>query len=319
MSITTVEYDGVPGVSYPGLRGEIGERGICSFFINDSSISGTWSAYVFFGGPSIDLICSQTTLDTCKKNDFIFYYNEKDEKIYLNQLVDIIDYNTMTYEEIISSMQSSMDGVEYDKLTATLNIINNIVSSYQQIQHIFISEYKDSWSNKDKNDISVIINTKNIEHEQYTGGVIENDESRYFAETENGSVELITFDVVSNDPNDPIGEIMIEAEFIKQNPLCRMDSVFPQLYNNNPKGRNSSEYPLGFPENINYEINFDNENLENFNVIVKNFNDGSNDAVYHSNIYIPKNDYSDYVIMLYVYTKISDISFKKDFLGQMSL
>ena len=325
MNIDTIQYDGLPGVAYPGKKGMVGDHGPKSTFIHGTPLvefgyrnnDTSWYVLINFGSSDIDTFADIGGQDDYLVNDFVMYYKNDNENVYLNQITHITHIKD-NFDIIYPDMIKYMPNVSEDKILVIFNQIKEKLRTYPNLNRIIFAEYKDSWSNKSKNDISIIINTRNIEHEQYTGNIkAEND--TYYAETETSSSEVITFDVLSNDPNDPIGDVMIEAEFIKQNPICHMSSMLPDMYDNNPQNRNASEYPLGFPENMSYDVNYDNEELENFSVIVKNFNDGTNESVFHSNVFIPKNDYSDYIILVYIYTKISDVAFKKEFLGEMTL
>lgn len=336
-----IKIDGTPGVSVPGNRGETGARGTSVFYINDThrgSLSynearSTECYVLYIKGLSeyerVIIIKKATEvfkLYPFQHNDYAFIYSSGRNDTTLFQ-IDNVDnvyvegQSEDTKRNLLNSLNEGLKEFGQKSIESEYNeIVNSVMfTTWTTNIRVVYSEYKDSWSQDSAYDISVVANTIDIEYNGMTGSVALMDSSFYPVQTKK-TKSYIAFDVISNDPNSGIGDLMVEAEFINQNLLCSMSSMKPELWlGNTSEDTKNIDYPFGYQHNIDYRTNYDNEELGNFSVILKRFDEDSDKAIHMALAKIPANNFSDYVVKLYVYVKSTSTSFKKEYLGELSL
>lgn len=85
--------------------------------------------------------------------------------------------------------------------------------------------------------------------------------------------------------------------------------------------RASRLHPFGMIENYSSELNFDSEDLGDFELILKYFDEGNEDQTYVSKQIVPRSLIEDngYMIEIYAYYKSSNALYQKLYLGEASL
>lgn len=77
-----------------------------------------------------------------------------------------------------------------------------------------------------------------------------------------------------------------------------------------------------YDRSSNYKINFDNERLGTYEIIIKDFNESKGDSTYTSTVKIKslseEKDYEDYIVYLYVYYKKINGGYNKTLISRMS-
>ena len=112
----------------------------------------------------------------------------------------------------------------------------------------------------------------------------------------------------------PIGDYKITVEFLykKDNPF--IDSIISKLF---IKGENNSV--IGSPTKFQRGQTFDDENLNTFEVIIKDYDDGKNELSFNSTqkFYIPKHRQKDYIVYIYIYYKKLNGGYNKVLVNKM--
>ena len=126
-----------------------------------------------------------------------------------------------------------------------------------------------------------------------TGIVLENSMQMGLKEE---NAEFAMFSIVPAETAS-IRDIKIEAEFYTDNASPEMGSILPDMWSN-PKDQTvtSNNYPFGYLENYSYKINYDSENLDNFTVILKDWNSEAG-----LDTKIPTHLFDGYTVYIYAY------------------
>lgn len=113
----------------------------------------------------------------------------------------------------------------------------------------------------------------------------------------------------------PIGDYKITVEFLYKKDQPFVDSLIAKLYSDG--GYNNSV--IGDSNNFVRGMNFDNEKLNTFDVIIKDYNDGKNELSFNSTqkFYIPEERWDDYVAYFYVYYKKLNGGYNKVLVNKM--
>ena len=113
----------------------------------------------------------------------------------------------------------------------------------------------------------------------------------------------------------PIGDYKITVEFLykKDNPF--VDSVISDLFSTDENDNSL----LGAPYNFRKGLSFDDENLNTFEVIIKDYEDGKNELSFNSTkmFYIPEHRQNDYVAYFYIYYKKLNGGYNKVLVNKM--
>ena len=154
----------------------------------------------------------------------------------------------------------------------------------------------------------------------------------------------ITFSVFSNLSKKEREKLAVFAKFTKnqEEKLFIVSSVVDNMWNS-PEGleegttprtldpdsfsayrdaeRASRQHPFGMIENYSSELNFDSEDLGDFELILKYFDEGNEDQTYVSKKIVPRSLIEDngYMIEIYAYYKSSNALYQKLYLGEASL
>lgn len=154
----------------------------------------------------------------------------------------------------------------------------------------------------------------------------------------------ITFSVFSNLSKKEREKLAVFARFTKnqEEKLFIVSSVVDNMWNP-PEGlgegttprtldidsfsayrsaeRASRLHPFGMIENYSSELNFDSEDLGDFELILKYFDEGNDEQTYVSKQIVPRSliEDNEYTIEIYAYYKSSNAVYQKLYLGEASL
>lgn len=170
----------------------------------------------------------------------------------------------------------------------------------------------DSWISDEVFDISVIIKTIS---KPYDAAASNNNR----VTKKSTNMNFITFDVISNDVNKKLGLIKVEAEFISKDITASISSNMTDKWKSDDPSDDASNHPFGYLKNYGKIENFDNENLNNFKITIKDFSEGYNSISYSSDTKIRQQDLNGYTIKLYVYSKKSGPIMRKEYIGELNV
>lgn len=154
----------------------------------------------------------------------------------------------------------------------------------------------------------------------------------------------VTFSVFSNLSKEEREKLAVFARLYKneEEKLCIVSSVVDDMWNP-PEGleegttprtltqegfeayieaeHESRLHPFGMIENYTSDLNFDNENLGDFELILKYFDEGNDEQTYISKQIVPRSLIEDnsYSIEIYAYYKSSNAVYQKLYLGEAAL
>lgn len=126
-----------------------------------------------------------------------------------------------------------------------------------------------------------------------------------------------TFAINSTLPTSEKRKIKVVAEFRNENNkyISIPSSCLPELFISNPEVTNDIKMVYGWASNINPNVNFDSENLRNFTLTIKDFNEGNDVDRFESSVEIPEFVYEKYNIYVYAYYKTQPSMYKKIYLN----
>lgn len=127
-----------------------------------------------------------------------------------------------------------------------------------------------------------------------------------------------TFTINSDLTENEKRNIRIVAEFVKDSNMniATVSSCIPEKFipaDNAPTTDTYTAY--GRLSNLNYHLNFDNEDLRNFSIVVKDFSEGNDTDKFESSVIIPEHVYQNYNIYIYAYYRTQPSVYKKIQLG----
>lgn len=142
----------------------------------------------------------------------------------------------------------------------------------------------------------------------------------------------ISFSVFSNMSAKELEKLAVIANFTKRDSIRQIFSqstVTNELWNS-PEAEDiakeedvinaaSNEHPFGLITNYKPDLNFDNEDLGDFTIFIKYFDEGNDQQTYFSEQIVPEAIIENYNIELYAYYKTSNAAYQKIFLGEASL
>ena len=262
---------------------------------------------------SIKIICDEiettnpsitNTLDIYPEvGDYIIFVDKNSTYILLIEKVEYGNYQSVTrcYCKVLDAWNKDINDAQ--QIINTTEITDNI--------NIYCTNYDFAY-NKLTDDINDIYDRKpNIEY-THTSDILKN------------------FLIISKNNNYTLGNYKIELEFLSVYNTPIMHSTIADYFSN------SDNYFFGdiskydrthnrVYENIKFtKSSFDDEKLDNFTIIIKDYNEGVNSSVYNSTVKIPvkylnafKNDYPN--IHLYIYVKKLNGSINKILIGEFNV
>jgi hypothetical protein len=302
--LKTYQLDGLPGLTFPGIKGNVGERGLRTYTnyysplsSNQYGIYDLWLSNTISAEPYISSIYNCNVGEIPISNDYLLY--SQSGSIYLYKIEYYVRRGDLSSKQFIDDN------------------INNILDYYTNHSNdLCIATLIDTWAQVESN-ISIVANTKNIAYEAWNGETKIVNGDLYAVKT-NATSPFIYFDVISTVGNN-LGKIKVTAEFNKDSTnYGEMGSELQKMWYDIPTSSDPSNYIYGYPDNYNYTLNYDNEELGNFEIIIKDWSDAVNQTSYSSPSYIKKETLNDYIISLYVYTNISNF-INKTYIGEFTV
>lgn len=123
-----------------------------------------------------------------------------------------------------------------------------------------------------------------------------------------------TFSINSDLSNKEKRKIKVVAEFVKDSDmnLATVSSCLPEKFLPASSTEDNDIFTVyGRLSNIGHTLNFDNEDLRDFSITIKDFDEGNDSNKYDSFIDIPEYVYQNYNIYIYAYYKIQPSLYKK--------
>lgn len=126
-----------------------------------------------------------------------------------------------------------------------------------------------------------------------------------------------TFSINSTLSSTEKRKIKVVAEFRNENDeyISIPSSCIPELFISNPDVPDDIKMVYGWASNINPDVNFDSENLRNFTLTIKDFNEGNDVDRFESSVEVPEFVYEKYNIYIYAYYKTQPSVYKKIYLN----
>lgn len=292
-----IKIDGTPGITIGGRKGANGKNGGMLFFTDysddHSAAFGIFDIWPFEYESSKPYFVNKYNF--CKytnpmTNDYILTHVRNTSYVYI--INTVIYKNDLRNRNFKPFIEAGLISQEY---------VDKISEYYKTAQYndcCFVSEISSLNFFTDISNKSFNINiskamTNSISYQGYTGIV---DENTMTMELKNESAEFAIFNIIPAE-GESIKNIKLEAEFYTDAASPEMGSIIPNMWSN-PKDSTviNENYPFGYLENYSYKINYDNENLDNFTVIIKEWNDEIG-----LNTKIPIQLFDNYNIYIYAY------------------
>lgn len=290
-----IHIDGTPGITLEGLRGGKGKNGGMLFFTDGGNTPTVYSIFDMWPNNYV----SSTPSFTNKHNycesimpaarDYVLTHVQNMAYVYI--INNVIDRSSLVAKNLDQYVEAHIITREYaDKIIEyyTDNARHDCCLVTEISSLTFLANVPSQFF-----DLELIKTTFNLNYVSYSGVILDNTNAMG---TTQGLAEFIVFNILAPDNTD-IKNIRIEAEFYTDNVTPEMSSIYPALWSN-PSDANvlSMNYPSGYLENYSYKINYDDENLENFTVILKDFGEGVENVKK-----LPLNIFNNYSIYIYAY------------------
>lgn len=312
-----IKIDGAPGITLENEKGNTGKNGGMIFFTqisNSSTGDDYFSIFDMWSNEGInDMPIYINKHNYCEyvipdKDDYIVIYSQNMVYIYIVKML-IKQNDLYNRDDLNKYIQNGLPAEYADNIYNYYNIHHAekdccLVKRISVLNTAFTEMSDTNLSN-----INVSVSLDNILYTGYTGDI----QNNYPVMAEK-SLPYITFNI-SAESKSALSNLKIEAEFFKNEINGEMCSILPTLWKN-PNDINllNKNYYIGYLENYNYKNNFDEENLSNFTIIVKDYNQNSDNNVYISTIKIPEIAVYNYSVCLYAYY-ITNSGIDKIFIG----
>jgi hypothetical protein len=307
--------DGTPGIILQGARGIMGNRGVQTYTnfskdtVDEYSKFDLWLTNSNKVMPEAITITNDTIDMDPITNDYLLFVQSGITYLYK------IDYC------IKNSVLTHITKDKYPELTDEyISILNNYYSDPKHTttdNDVWTAILIDKWKQY-TNDVSVITNIKTIPYTAWNGKIKKMDDNKIIAETEIDSINLITFDTIST-TNKNLGNIKITAEFTLNDLNGKLRSeIIKYIWCTDKESTSLDNYPYGLDENIQYTLNYDNEILGNFEVVIKDWTDAVNSMSFTNSAYFKCENFKDYTILIYVYSYINNM-ISKTYIGEIPI
>lgn len=316
-----IKIDGAPGITKEGEKGITGRKGGMLFFTDNDSID-YFSIFDMWSNESINTAplyiekynyCEYTVPE---EYDYIITYSQNMAFVYIVEvLIQKIDlFNRENLDKYVESGKISKEYAD--------NIYNYYALHHNEHDCCLVK--KVSALNTALSDINSvnILNidvTVSLDELPYVGYSNEITVTRDTAalNTTDKTVKYLLFNI-SAESSTILKDIKIEAEFYKNSINGELCSILPELWENPVNTNlNNGNYPIGYIENYNYDNNFDNENLGNFILVLKEKDDEATN-IYTSKIKIPESMVEEYHVCIYAYCDTNS-GINKIYIGDFSI
>ena len=294
-----IKIDGAPGVTLEGRKGATGKNGGMLFFTdysnNDHSAAfGKFDIWPF--GHESEGPYFTNKYNFCKYanpsvNDYILTHIQNTSYVYIiNAVLYKNDLREGKFQPLI---EAGLITQEY------ANKISHYYKASQQYNDCcFVTEISSLsfFTNIAGKSFDINITktmTESLSYQGYTG-IVQESSMQMGVKMENA--EFAMFSIIPAETAS-IKDIKIEAEFYTDSASPEMGSILPNMWSN-PKDSTvtSNNYPFGYLENYSYKINYDSENLDNFTVILKDWNSETG-----LDTKIPTHLFNGYTVYIYAY------------------
>lgn len=298
----TYQLDGMPGITLQGVKGDSGERGVRTYtnYYTDASlfqynVYDLWLTDTVSNDPYINHIYNCNVNEKPIENDYLLY--SQSGMMYLYKV------DNYTANKDASVFTSDIVSPEYAAK------IREYYDSSLNTNDLCLGKLLDTWK-QSENTISVVANTKTVAYDAWNGEIVDNK-----AVKTPTTYEFVVFDVLSATGNN-LGKVKVTAEFHKENTNNGQlgSTLIKHIWND---GNNVQSYPYGLPNNIQYTLNYDDEDLGDFEIVIKDWTDATSQTYYSCPSCIKKETLQDYVISLFVYTSNNNIV-TKSYIGEFS-
>lgn len=320
MKNKVISIDGAPGITLEGVKGAKGRKGGMIFFTDDLrslepfSIFDMWSSESVSSSP-----LSKKTSNYCEyaspdEYDYIVSHTQNMAYVYIVEL--------FIPREEVYSREALEKYVESGKLTK--EYADNICGYYEnhfiydccfvkKISALNTTLFSEA-GNIHTFDVNVSFNE--ISYEGYSGSIHhENEDGKAF--TIEKTVRCLNF-VITAESKEEFEGVKIEAEFYRKDINGEMHGITPSFWSTLNPNMYNVNYPAGYLNNYSYTLSYDDEILDNFTVVIKEYDDMPQSTVFESYIKIPETMVSDYSVCLYAYcTTVSGI--EKVYIGDLDL
>ena len=299
-----IKIDGAPGLTLEGKKGATGKNGGMLFYTDCPKINYAFSIFDMWSNDSV----SSGPIFIDKRNfcnfavpsarDYIVTHVQN--MVYVYIVNSVLDKNSIINRDLTTYVNKGVISAEYAK--KILNYYSDGAHNINDcclVTEINSLVFRTNISNS-LFDIEIYCenSTNAVGGESgyvgYTGIIMDN----LVMETESTNTSVAFLNIIPGDINiSSFNKIRIEAEFYTDNVSAEMCSIYPSLWSN-PGNDNllNMNYPSGYLENYDYKITYDSENLENFTVILKDFNESIGTGKK-----IPLQLFEDYTVCIYAY------------------
>jgi hypothetical protein len=299
-----INVDGAPGITMEGGKGITGKSG-GMFFITDA-ITNLDQYYSVFDMWSQDISTRPMYIDkknyckyaTPQKDDYVLTHMHDFTYVYII-VVSISKEDLYERESLDKYVNAGEISKEYaDKIFAYYS--DNALEDCCLVKEVSILNTANALSGNNALNIEVSVRSDEVMYDGYNGN-IDTDGKAFITKK---TVPYLTFSVKTENP-ESLNKIKIEAEFIKNNRnVGEMSSLYPALWSN-PEDETviNCNYINGYLNNYRYDMNFDNEDLGNFSVILKDWNVQVTTNIFDTTVRLPENiiDENNYIVFIYAY------------------
>lgn len=286
-----IKCDGLPGIMIPMGIGDTGDRGRSTFIVDENDES---EYTITVNGPNgIYIINSDSLEDSdAKVGDFLIaQYNGN---------ISSCEITYIDSEKCIANETSTL------KEDCNFDIFVEVSS--RNVEYESIGGIKD------------MTNTNQAIDTNLLGYSVLKKKSSFFPyelKLSDSYAEYISFKISSVDRNKQIGNIRVEVEFIPEYETGYMETMRTSLWENDNYDKLNIDYPFGFAESMSQDTNYDNENIGDFTVVIKDFNEGSENTMFESKSMIRKDSISNGTLLIYAYEKHPSSIIKRFLIGTM--
>lgn len=305
MKNKVIKIDGAPGITLEGVKGAKGRKGGMIFFTDDLrglepySIFDMWSSESVTSSPISKGTRNYCEYATPSEYDYIVSHVQSMAYVYIIEL--LIPQNELYDRELLEKY------VESGKLTKEYadNIFRYYNSTYHSVYDCCLVKKISMLNTMMVSDagnlftFDVTVSFSDISYEGYSGS-IHSDGDAAKAFTIEKTARVLNF-VITSEIREEFEGVRIEADFYRKDINGEMHGITPSFWSTLNPNMYNVNYPAGYLNNYSYTLNYDDEILDNFTVIVKDYNDMPQSTVFESYIKIPEIMVSDYSVCLYAY------------------
>lgn len=322
MKNKVVNIDGAPGITLEGVKGAKGRKGGMIFFADDIpgidpfSIFDMWVSDSIESGPAYINERNYCEYASPDEYDYIVTHTQNMAYVYIVEAFipkdALYDYDG-SMSKFTENSKLTKEAVEYIYNYYTVHPTNDccIVRKISALNTVLLGDS----GNIHNFDITISLN--DISYTGYSGSLHVDESGTGKAFQIEKTAKYLSFSI-TGESREEFENVKIEAEFYRQGINGEMHSVAPSFWSTTNSNLLNRNFPCGYLENYTYTLSYDDENLDNFTVVIKDYADMPASTVFESGIKIPETMVSDYSVSIYAYcTTISGI--EKIYVGDLDL